>query len=138
MLEGVAVERGCGRHSKNSYNACKISWGSQAKMVSKCNRIASLVILIYKIFLGEFPQTPLTREGINSLLVPPPQPRAVGTRWIQQCSMAVPLSISRRRSCSVSYTTALKMEGSHCVKKKYFYEYRREIYTKNNLLEQNT
>ena len=71
LWEGVAVERGCGRHLKNSYNACKISWGSQAKMVSKCNRIASLVILNYKIFL----------EGGQ----PPPYrslpPRAVGTRW---------------------------------------------------------
>ena len=83
LWEGVAVERGCGRHLKNSYNACKISWGSQAKMVSKCNRIASLVILNYKIFLGEVPQNPLTRggqppvrEGVNPPLVlsPPPPP----------------------------------------------------------------
>ena len=29
-------------------------------MVSQCNRIASLVILNYKIFLGEVPQTPLS------------------------------------------------------------------------------
>ena len=46
-------------------------------MVSKCNRIASLVILDYKIFLGEVPQTPLTRGGINPPLVlsPPPSCR---------------------------------------------------------------
>ena len=59
VVGGVAVERGSDRHLKNSYNACKISWGSQAKMVSKCNRIASLVIFNYKIFVGEVPQTPL-------------------------------------------------------------------------------
>ena len=80
VVAGVAVERGCGRHSKNSYNACKISRGSQAKMVSKCNKIASLVILNYKIFLGEVPQNPLTRGGGSQpplVLLPP---RAVGTR----------------------------------------------------------
>ena len=73
------VRWGCGRHLKNSYNACKISLGSQAKMVSKCNRIASLVILNYKIFLGEVPQTPLTRGGSTHLSSFPP--RVVGTRW---------------------------------------------------------
>ena len=89
VVAGVTVERACGRHLKNSYNACKISRGSQAKMVSKCNRIASLVILNYKIFLGEVPQTPLTRGGGG---VQPPLvllvPSALGEH--QRCSMAVP------------------------------------------------
>ena len=63
----MAVERDCSRYLKNSYNACKVSLGSQAKMVSKCNRIASLVILNYKIFLGEVPQNP-------PLVLHPPPP----------------------------------------------------------------
>ena len=92
---GVAVERSCGRHLKNSYNACKKSWGSQAKMVSKCNRIASLVILNYKIFLGEVPRTPLTRGGSTPSRPLPPLPSTLGEH--QRCSMAVPLSKNRRR-----------------------------------------
>ena len=93
---------------ENGYNACKISWGSQAKMVSKCNRIASLVILNYKIFLGEVPQTPLTTGGQPPLSSSPP--RTVGTRWT--CLMAVPLSKSRRRPWLWCYTicTALLSE----------------------------
>ena len=90
VVGGVAVERGCGRHLKNSYNAYKISWGSQAKMVSKCNRIASLVILNYKIFLGGGGGGPP-----NPLLYSPLVPSALGEH--QRCSMAVPLSKSRRR-----------------------------------------
>ena len=72
-------------------------------MVSKYNRIASLVILNYKIFLGEVPQTPLTRGGggVNPpLVLSPPSPlvpSALGEH--QRCSMAVPLSKSRRRPC---------------------------------------
>ena len=84
----MAVERDCSRYLKNSYNACKVSLGSQAKMVSKCNRIASLVILNYKIFLGEVPKTP-------PLVLPPLMPSALGDH--KRCSMAVPLFKSRRR-----------------------------------------
>ena len=46
-------------------------------MVSKCIRIASLVTLNYKSFLGEVPQTPLTSPPLVLYL---PRPRAVGTR----------------------------------------------------------
>ena len=49
---GVAVEKVCGRHLKYSYNVCKISSVSQEKTVSKCNRIVSLVIFNYKMFMG--------------------------------------------------------------------------------------
>ena len=62
---GGAVENACGRHLKYGYNVCKISWFSQAKMVSKCNRIASLVIFNYKIFMGEIPQTPYRKADVQ-------------------------------------------------------------------------
>ena len=64
-----AVENVYGRHLKYGYNVCKISEFHKQKMVSKCNRIASLVIFNYKIFMGGIPQPPppLKRGG-----VPPP------------------------------------------------------------------
>ena len=71
---GGAVENVCGRHLKYGYNVYKISWVSQPKMVSKCNRIASLVIFSYKIFMGEIPK-PLTRGGRS------PSRNLPGTRW---------------------------------------------------------
>ena len=56
-------------------------------MVIKCNRIASLVILNYKIFLGEVPQTPLTRGGSTPLSFSSPPPscrrRSVITNGVQ-------------------------------------------------------
>ena len=81
LWEGVAVERGCGRHWKNSYNACKIRWGSQAKMVSKCNRIASLVILNDKIF----PNSPYETGGQPPSRPLPPSCRrySVNTNGVQ-------------------------------------------------------
>ena len=82
---GVAVKRVCNRYLKNSYNACKVSLGSQAKMVSKCNRIASLVILNYKIFLGAVPNPPPPpppplREGGQPPSRSLPPPHAVSAR----------------------------------------------------------
>ena len=76
---GGAVENVCGRHLKYGYNVCEICWVLQSKMVSKCNRIASLVIFNYKIFMGEIPKTPLTRRGRPPLVLSPT--RAFGTRW---------------------------------------------------------
>ena len=54
-------------------------------MVSKCNRIASLVILNYKIYLVEAPQTPLTRGGQPLSRPPPPSCRrhSVNTNGVQ-------------------------------------------------------
>ena len=74
--EEGAVENVCGMHLKYGYNVCKISWVSQAKKVSKCNRIASLFIFNYNIFMGETPQTPITRGG-----VPPPVLSSHSCRW---------------------------------------------------------
>ena len=59
-------------------------------MVSKCNRIASLVIFNYKFFMGEIPKTPL-REGDDPLSCSLPLvPLALGEH--RRRSMAVPLS----------------------------------------------
>ena len=101
-----AVENVYGRHLKYGYNVCNISWVSQAKMVSKCNRIASLVIFNNKIFMGEISQTTLTRGGRTpSHALLPLLPSALGER--RQRSMAVPLSKSRRRPW-ILYTLSIK------------------------------
>ena len=56
-------------------------------MVSKCNRIASLVVLNYIIFLGEVPKTPLTVGGSppSRPFPPPPSCRrhSVNTNGVQ-------------------------------------------------------
>ena len=88
------------------WNIAKISWVSQAKMVSKCNRIASSVIFNYKIFMVEVPLSPLTRWGLTPLSCSPPPPSppslvplALGEH--RRRLMAIPLSKSRRRPCYV-------------------------------------
>ena len=65
-------------------------------MVSNCNRIASLVIFKYKIFMGEIPQTTLTRGGRTpSRALPPLVPLALGKPGRRL--MAVPLFLKSRR-----------------------------------------
>ena len=78
-------------------------------MVSKCNRIASLVIFNYKIFMGEIPQTPPKERGTYPLsCCPPLVPSALGER--RPRSMAVPLSKSQRRPCNTVTPVSLRPE----------------------------
>ena len=86
----------CGRHLKYGYNVCKISWVSQAKMVSKCNRIASLVIFSYNP-----PPPPQKKKNPNESGTYPlscsSPTRAFGTRWTSTAFNDRTTSKSRRR-----------------------------------------
>ena len=64
----------------NTANTHKVDWVSQAKMISKCIRIASRGILNSKIFWGAVPPNAPLREGGNppSRPLPPLVPSALG------------------------------------------------------------
>ena len=82
-----------------SCNFCTISRDSQAKMASKCIRIASTDILNLKLFSGEIPRTPLTKGGPPPLVLSPT--RAFGMR-------RTPMPLNGRTTFQ-NPTTALKL-----------------------------